>query len=166
MARDFGIMSAKHPDYSTVVYNEFDWTGFAAREQLIRVFLWIYLLDHAFVIFNNLPPRMVIKEMGMHMASPEAAFQATTSEECCRELCNWQSRSAPICKITFRQVVESFCKSPIPIETQRCFADLGPLNLFAVVSGTFEVIQSGGLLIEHVSFPRLIISPPKLIWRS
>jgi hypothetical protein len=72
--------------------------------------------------------------MGMHMASPEAAFQATTSEECCRELCNWQSRSAPICKITFRQVVESFCKSPIPIETQRCFADLGPLNLFAVVS--------------------------------
>ncbi|KAM0349544.1 hypothetical protein ACHAP4_010318 [Fusarium culmorum] len=36
MARDFGIMSAKHPDYSTIIYDDFSWTGFAAREQLIR----------------------------------------------------------------------------------------------------------------------------------
>ncbi|KAF5236557.1 hypothetical protein FAUST_6471 [Fusarium austroamericanum] len=134
MARDFGIMSAKHPDYSTIIYDDFSWTGFAAREQLIRVFLWIYLLDHAFVIFNNLPPRMVIKEMSMHMASPEAVFQASSSAECYQELCNWQSRAVPICSITFRQVVEIFCKSPIPDGMQRYFADLGPLNLFAVVS--------------------------------
>ncbi|CAF3597515.1 unnamed protein product [Fusarium graminearum] len=134
MARDFGIISAKHPGYSTMLCNDFDWEGFAAREQLIRVFLWTYLLDHAFVIFNNLPPRMVIKEMSMHMASPEAAFQATTSEDCYQELCNWQYRSALIRNITFRQVVEIFCKNPIPDEMQRYFADLGPLNLFAVVS--------------------------------
>ncbi|KAF0637477.1 hypothetical protein FPSE5266_09730 [Fusarium pseudograminearum] len=134
MARDFGIISAKHPDYSTMLCGDFDWEGFAAREQLIRVFLWTYLLDHAFVIFNNLPPRMVIKEMSMHMASPEAVFQATTSEDCYQELCKWQSRSAPIRNITFRQVVEIFCKNPIPNEMQRYFADLGPLNLFAVVS--------------------------------
>lgn len=80
---------------------------------------------------------MVIKEMSMHMASPEAAFQATTSEDCYQELCNWQYRSAPIRNITFRQVVEIFCKNPIPDEMQRYFADLGPLNLFAVVSGMF-----------------------------
>ncbi|RGP78351.1 hypothetical protein FLONG3_3487 [Fusarium longipes] len=134
MARDFGIMSARHPDYSALLHNEFDWKGFAAREQLIRVFLWIYLLDHAFVIFNNLPPRMVIKEMSMHMASPEAAFQAASSAECARELRNWQSRSVPTRNITFREVVESFCRSSIPNGMQRCFADLGPLNLFAVVS--------------------------------
>ncbi|KAF5694086.1 C2H2 zinc finger transcription factor [Fusarium denticulatum] len=36
MARDFGIMSAKHPDYSTCIYDRFDWRDFAAREQLIR----------------------------------------------------------------------------------------------------------------------------------
>ncbi|RBR15653.1 uncharacterized protein FIESC28_07294 [Fusarium coffeatum] len=77
MARDFGIMSARHPDS---LYENFDWRGFAAREQLIRIFLWIYLLDHAFVIFNNLPPRM------------------------------------------------------------QCFADLGPLNLFAVVSAFHALI--------------------------
>ena len=33
MARDFGIMSARHPDY---LNDNFDWKGFAAREQLIR----------------------------------------------------------------------------------------------------------------------------------
>jgi hypothetical protein len=36
MARDFGIMSARHPDYSAVLSDNFDWKGFAAREQLIR----------------------------------------------------------------------------------------------------------------------------------
>jgi hypothetical protein len=33
MARDFGIMSARHPDG---LHETFDWKGFAAREQLIR----------------------------------------------------------------------------------------------------------------------------------
>ncbi|CAG7557605.1 unnamed protein product [Fusarium equiseti] len=137
MARDFGIMSARHPD---CLHESFDWKGFAAREQLIRIFLWIYLLDHAFVIFNNLPPRMVIKEMTMHLASPEAAFQATSSDECFRELYTWQSRSALIRSITFREVVENFCRSSITGATQQCFADLGPLNLFAVVSAFHALI--------------------------
>ncbi|KAJ4090402.1 hypothetical protein NW756_006766 [Fusarium oxysporum] len=135
MARDFGIMSARHPDYSTCLYDRFDWRDFAAREQLIRIFLWIYLLDHAFVIFNNLPPRMVIKEMSMHMAFPEAAFQASTSTECARELQNWHLRSTPLRNITFREVVESFCGRSFSNDMRRLFADLGPLNLFAVVSG-------------------------------
>ncbi|KAL4728100.1 hypothetical protein ACLX1H_004829 [Fusarium chlamydosporum] len=144
MARDLGIMSARHLDYSTVPYESFDWKAFATREQLIRychlVFLWIYLLDHAFVIFNNLPPRMVIKEMAMHMASPESAFQATSGSDCAQELFAWHSRSAPIRNITFREVVESFCKSSIREGMQQRFADLGPLNLFAVVSAFHALI--------------------------
>ncbi|KAH7217114.1 hypothetical protein BKA60DRAFT_609067 [Fusarium oxysporum] len=140
MARDFGIMSARHPDYSTCLYDRFDWRDFAAREQLIRIFLWIYLLDHAFVIFNNLPPRMVIKEMSMHMAFPEAAFQASTSTECARELQNWHLRSTPLRSITFREVVESFCGRSFSNDMRRLFADLGPLNLFAVVSAFHALI--------------------------
>ncbi|KAH7151193.1 hypothetical protein DER46DRAFT_629034 [Fusarium sp. MPI-SDFR-AT-0072] len=140
MARDFGIMSARHPDYSTCLYDRFDWRDFAAREQLIRIFLWIYLLDHAFVIFNNLPPRMVIKEMSMHMAFPEAAFQASTSTECARELQNWHLRSTLLQNITFREVVESFCGKSFSNDMRRLFADLGPLNLFAVVSAFHALI--------------------------
>ncbi|KAF5638109.1 C2H2 transcription factor [Fusarium sp. NRRL 52700] len=141
MARDFGIMSARHPDYSTCLYDRFDWNDFAAREQLIRssVFLWIYLLDHAFVIFNNLPPRMVIKEMSMHMAFPEAAFQASTPTECAQELQTWHLRSQ-LQSITFREVVESFCGKSFSNDMRRLFADLGPLNLFAVVSAFHALI--------------------------
>jgi hypothetical protein len=106
---------------------------------------------------------MVIKEMSMHMASPEAAFQAISSEECARELYNWQSRSVQTRNITFREVVESFCRSSIPNVMQRCFADLGPLNLFAVVSGTFKVLRPGNLLIRSASFPRVVVPAPKLI---
>ncbi|RBR05966.1 hypothetical protein FVER53590_13928 [Fusarium verticillioides] len=140
MARDFGIMSARHPDYSMCLHDRFDWRDFAAREQLIRMFLWIYLLDHAFVIFNNLPPRMVIKEMSMHMAFPEAAFQASTSTECARELQNWHLRSSLLHNITFREVVERFCGKPFSNDMRRLFADLGPLNLFAVVSAFHALI--------------------------
>lgn len=107
---------------------------------IASIFLWIYLLDHAFVIFNNLPPRMVIKEMSMHMAFPEAVFQATTSAECAQEIHNWHLRSASVQNITFREVVESFCKNSIPETKRRCFSDLGPLNLFAVVSGNIDAV--------------------------
>ncbi|KAF4428780.1 C2H2 transcription factor [Fusarium acutatum] len=103
MARDFGIMSARHPDYST-----------------LRM--------------------MVIKEMSMHMAFPEAAFQASTSTECARELQNWHLRSTLLQNITFREVVERFCGKPFSNDMRRLFADLGPLNLFAVVSAFHALI--------------------------
>ncbi|KAF5722896.1 C2H2 transcription factor [Fusarium mundagurra] len=103
MARDFGIMSAGHPDYST----------------------------------------MVIKEMTMHMAFPEAAFQASTSTECARKLQNWHLRSTLMKNITFREVVERFCGKPFSNDMRRLFADLGLLNLFAVVSAFH------GLIFQH-----------------
>ncbi|KAL7622130.1 hypothetical protein AAE478_007632 [Parahypoxylon ruwenzoriense] len=136
VARDIGITTARHLNYGSAPQYEFDWKDFAAREQLIRTFLWIYLLDQAFVIFNNLPPRMVIKEMDMHMAWPEAIFQAATSAECAQEVQKWLLRCAPICNITTRETVESFCKSSLGPNIRRCFADMGPLNLFVIVSGT------------------------------
>jgi hypothetical protein len=108
---------------------------------------------------------MVIKEMTMHLASPEAAFQATSSDECLRELYTWQSRSALIRSITFREVVESFCRSSITGATQQCFADLGPLNLFAVVSGMCtELRDLVWILIVTPSLPCADIPAPKLVW--
>jgi hypothetical protein len=121
----------------------------------LSIFLWIYLLDHAFVIFNNLPPRMVIKEMSMHMAFPEAAFQASTSTECARELQNWHLRSTPLRNITFREVVESFCGRSFSNDMRRLFADLGPLNLFAVVSGKTTKQASTTLLFWYMLQPSM-----------
>lgn len=78
---------------------------------------------------------MVIKEMDMHMAWPEAVFQAASGAECAEEVQKWLLRSWPMCKITIREAIESLCKENLEPNIRRCYADLGPLNLFVIVSG-------------------------------
>jgi hypothetical protein len=97
--------------------------------------MWIFLLDTAFVIFNNLPHRMVIKEMKMHMASPEACYQAATAEECIDQIHQWMSPTSPFCHLLLREAIENLCLDTLTPESQHLFSQLGPLNLFAMVSG-------------------------------
>jgi hypothetical protein len=78
---------------------------------------------------------MVIKEMKMHMACPEACFQAVTADECYGQIQNWMPDGSLFCKLTFRSAIESLCKESITQEMQQRLADLGPLNLFAITSG-------------------------------
>lgn len=92
-------------------------------------------MDHAFVTFNNLPPRMVIKEMKIHMARPEACFQASTGEECLEELRRWSSHSPVLSTLTFHEAVEMVCRGGMGEDMHHALANLGPLNLFAVISG-------------------------------
>lgn len=99
------------------------------------MFIWIFLLDTAFVIFNNLPHRMVIKEMRMHMASPEACFQAATAEECIEQIHRWMHPTSPFCSLLLREAIENLCLDTLSPESQQQFSQLGPLNLFAMVSG-------------------------------
>ncbi len=97
--------------------------------------MWIFLLDTAFVIFNNLPHRMVIKEMKMHMVSPESCFQAESSAECWEEIRRWMSPESPFCSLLLRDAIENLCLDTMTEETQHQLAQLGPVNLFAMVSG-------------------------------
>lgn len=134
--RDVGIPNARHPNYADLSLEEFSFRQFAAMEELIRVILWVFLIDTAFVIFNNLPPRMVIKEMKMSPACPEVCFQAATAEECLKALqlesTNHPSRrdQAP----QFSKAFELLYQNPIDETTTMMLADLGPLNLFAMTS--------------------------------
>ncbi|KAK3495815.1 hypothetical protein B0T13DRAFT_530519 [Neurospora crassa] len=134
VARDIGIPMAKHLEYGRLLRHEFDWHEYVVREELIRTFLWVFLLDTAFVIFNNLPHRMVIKEMRMHMASPEAVFQAPTAEKCLEEIYQWMPSSSPICNTLLRDVLENVIGTTLDADTLQRLARLGPLNLFVVVS--------------------------------
>jgi hypothetical protein len=134
--RDVGIRNARHPNYSNFSLGDFSFIQFAAMEELIRVILWVFLVDTAFVIFNNLPPRMVIKEMKLSPACPEICFQATTSEECLKAL---QSESKnnfirPHQATQFGSAFELLYQSPIDDTTIMMLADFGPLNLFAMTS--------------------------------
>lgn len=100
-----------------------------------RVFTWIFLLDTAFVIFNNLPPRLVIKEMKMHMATPEACFQATSADECHQQIQLHLPVDSPYWSLSFRGAFESLSKDTLSPGLCQAIANLGPLNLFALASG-------------------------------
>ncbi|KAK6384966.1 hypothetical protein LTS17_002529 [Exophiala oligosperma] len=143
VARDTGIHTAQHRDYSQLTANDFVWAEFVLREELIRVFLWIFLIDTAFVIFNNLPPRLVIKEMKMHMACTEATYQAGTARACWDqiqrdlELKRESDSIKDLCS-----AVELLCKDAgrIPQKQLLALADLGPLNLFSMTSALHSLI--------------------------
>ncbi|KAK0732436.1 hypothetical protein B0T21DRAFT_349443 [Apiosordaria backusii] len=140
VARDLGIDTARHPDYSRKFKHDFNWMEFVVREELIRTFLWVFLIDTAFVIFNNLPHRMVIKEMKMHMASPEVCFQAGSAEECLAEIHRWMTPSSPFGGMLLRDGIEQLCLGPMAPEMHRQFSHLGPVNLFAMVSAIHYMI--------------------------
>ncbi|KAK3329158.1 hypothetical protein B0H66DRAFT_14919 [Apodospora peruviana] len=140
VARDMGISTARHLDYSTQNKHDFNWLEYIVREELIRTFLWIFLLDTAFVIFNNIPHRMVIKEMRMHMASPEACFQAQTAEECISQIHRWMAPSSPFGSLLLREALENVCTDSLSPEMQQVLSQLGPLNLFAIVSAFHYMI--------------------------
>jgi hypothetical protein len=78
---------------------------------------------------------MVIREMRMDMACPEACFQSTTSEDCFQELQTHFRPSMP----EFRVAVEMLYRDRDSEDSTIVLADLGPLNLFAMTSGAVSL---------------------------
>ena len=130
VARDVGIRHARHPSYRWLEYHAFSWHDFVLREQLIRTMMWVFLLDTAFVIFNNVPPRLAIKEMRMHLACNEASFQAPTAESCLYHLRS-TSGDGPY---LLSSLTANMCRATMTAAEQASVADVGPLNLFALTS--------------------------------
>jgi hypothetical protein len=134
-ARDIGITTATHINYAALVRADFQWKEFAAREELIRLFTWIFLLDTAFVIFNNLPPRMVFKEMNINMATPEACFQAETADLCHQKIQSHLPAGSAYWGLSFRHAFEALSQLELSPTMRHSIASLGQLNLFAMASG-------------------------------
>jgi len=78
---------------------------------------------------------MVMKEMKMHMASPESCFQAISAIECVQEIRGRMPRSSPIRRFLLRDAIEGVCAETLSLSSQEMFSQLGPLNLFSIVSG-------------------------------
>lgn len=152
--------------------HEFEWKEYATREELIRfrhrsnehsshkltsarMFTWIFLLDTAFVIFNNLPPRMVIKEMKMHLATPESCFQAITADECHREIQTHLPCGHSYWSLSFRGAFEALAKDNFSQSMRHIIAGLGPLNLFALTSGKSLDKNKQSFLFIHTDTERL-----------
>lgn len=96
-------------------------------------------MDTAFVTFNNNPPRMVAKEMKMHVAAPEACFQAPTADLCFENIQRWMPSTALCWKVSFRSLFESLCLDDLTGIMRHSVAALGPLNLFLIISGKYQL---------------------------
>ncbi|PPJ54821.1 hypothetical protein CBER1_08422 [Cercospora berteroae] len=147
VARDVGIGHARHEIYTSAI---FDWQDFILREELIRVILWIFLLDTAFVIFNNVPPRMAIKEMKMSFARNDACFQAPNSETCLQQVMISQQEPRFL-----SSACEMICNRTITDGELASFGHLGSLNLFVATSAIHSMIFQ----VQQSFSPQLQLGP-------
>lgn len=73
-----------------------------------------------------------MKEMKMGFASSETNFQAVNKESCFEGI-----RHDTMLKTgLISSVVEKMCKAAVSLKEQSSLADLGPLNLFVLTSGS------------------------------
>lgn len=77
----------------------------------------------------------------MHMASPEACFQAPTADQCHNQILIHLPAGSCYWDISFRGAFESLSKNSLSPDTCQALADLGYLNLFALTSGTSLLLQ-------------------------
>jgi hypothetical protein len=80
---------------------------------------------------------MVTKELTMHMAMPDACFQATTADQCYQQIQLWVGCGYSYTPVSFRSAFEKLCKDQIGANLRLALSALGPLNLFAMASGMF-----------------------------
>ncbi|OAL34340.1 hypothetical protein AYO20_06393 [Fonsecaea nubica] len=131
---------ANHGQLGTYRFQDFSWQTFVLREQVIRTVMYVFLLDTAFTIFNNLPPRMIIREMTNDLACPEPCFQAATAQECFDQIRQWTARPRhPACTSLYA-AIRCFRQRTIDPATQRSLAETGVLNLWTIVSAFHNYI--------------------------
>lgn len=104
-----------------------------------RTFSFILLLDTAFVIFNNTPPKLSIAELSMAPVCSERSFQAQSAEECFLHLAGSYTTSIPSSKeYSVASTVTNMCQNELGTDSREYFARLGKLNLFIVISGMLQ----------------------------
>lgn len=141
LAREIGLSTATHPRTLPAHASDEWWRQFAAEEEMVRTLIYVFLFDAALTIFHNSPPRMVVSELRMDMACPEACFQAESAEECLSELEKWSGSVFWRERLSVASVVRRMCQPQPQTEAQASetlepapgFSRMGTLNLFTTV---------------------------------
>ncbi|ERT01023.1 uncharacterized protein SPSK_06943 [Sporothrix schenckii 1099-18] len=146
LARDIGCSSATLRPVRTDSREAFDWPEYILRESLIRTVSYIFDLDAAYALFYRHPPRMVLPELQVDLASPESCFRAETADACFAELAAWRAANAAIAgsekgnaPITIASAVQTLCHGAISREIEQAFATLSVLNMFTIVSALYAM---------------------------
>lgn len=96
---------------------------------------YIFLIDSALTILHNSPPRMVVSELKMDVASPESCFQSESAEECQENLRVWARTRFWKNRISVVSVVRRVCQNSIDDDLVLEYSHLGTMNLFTIVQG-------------------------------
>lgn len=131
---------ANHPDLDRLDLHRFSWTRFIIREEVIRSVLYVFLLDTAFTIFNNLPPRMVLRETTCDLACPEPCFQAPTAMGCFQKIQKWVSHPLYKKGIAFHTAVRVFRRKTLDAHTTQYLSHCGILNLWTITSAFHSLL--------------------------
>ncbi|KAL5343059.1 hypothetical protein BJX70DRAFT_394487 [Aspergillus crustosus] len=132
IARELGFASASHHEPTQ---DHEDWERFIAREEFTRTLSYIFLLDTAFVIFNNTPPKISISELQFDPVCPEHCFQAQTAADCFLYLFERDVLPSPLSNHSVAALLSHMCSGDIDPAAREYIAGLGKLNLFIIVSG-------------------------------
>ncbi|RFU24367.1 hypothetical protein B7463_g11972, partial [Scytalidium lignicola] len=139
MTRNLDISKARHRDMRSLAENDFNWEEFIYTEEKIRIILFVYLLDAAFVTWNNHPPRMILCELQMGLAHPESCFQAESSTKCFQNIKYWYSLFPQQQDECFYSVIQTFCRSKMNEVDQFRFAYTALINFWAIVKA-FQIM--------------------------
>jgi hypothetical protein len=129
---------------------------------MIRTFTYVFLLDTAFVIFNNAPPRMVLHEMDLEMTAPEICFQADNSTSC---YTYWhcylssQLKTPVLPPVLLAEAISILVQDNYGEYSHR-FTNMSVLNLFTLVAGrhyqlNFSHIESNPVVFNRPPYGRI-----------
>lgn len=107
-----------------------------------RTLLWVALLDQAFVIFNNIPPRLTLRELEMGLACSEACFQAESAVECFNYLKQWINHVGTPRPQSLCSFIQLVCVGEMDSTALDRASHEGFMNLWCVVSGKLSHSKS------------------------
>lgn len=137
-ARSIGFSAARHGQLSNYLRPSESlksWRLFVVKEELIRTLIYVFMLDCAFIMFNNCAPRMAIFELQMHLACPEVCFQASTLEtwlDCTAVwACSLLGQRQPL----LCEAIEILTMAELSKQYWQLLRQMSSLNYFAIASG-------------------------------
>ncbi|EME43900.1 hypothetical protein DOTSEDRAFT_71641 [Dothistroma septosporum NZE10] len=109
------------------------WVAFALKEELIRTLTYVVLLDSAYMIFNNTPPRMAPGEARMSLTCPEPCFQADDLQSWRDSLQIWAASELGQRQPLVHQVMSMLCTEQPSRADEALLRSMSSLNFFTTI---------------------------------
>ncbi|KAH8721710.1 hypothetical protein BGZ61DRAFT_571798 [Ilyonectria robusta] len=138
IARGFDFSRVSLKDVYVDDVSNFDWNEFIFLETLIRTGTFIFLLDSAFVVLHNSPPRMMLSELNIDLTCPDACFEANSAEECFILLYDSKPNGADHPSLNISTTLELLCRTDC--DDLESLKHLSILNMFTIVTALHYLI--------------------------